>query len=76
MLLELRVKNLALIEKAEVCFKDGLNILTDPGAGRGDRSRQVHYHRLSEYGLRGQGIQGHDTAGGGFRLCGIDFCCG
>lgn len=35
MLLELRVKNLALIEKAEVCFKDGLNILTgETGAGK------------------------------------------
>ncbi len=35
MLLELRVKNLALIEKAEVSFKDGLNILTgETGAGK------------------------------------------
>ena len=35
MLLELRVKNLALIEKAEVSFRDGLNILTgETGAGK------------------------------------------
>ncbi|MCI8888560.1 MAG: DNA repair protein RecN [Hungatella sp.] len=35
MLLELRVKNLALIEKAEVFFQDGLNILTgETGAGK------------------------------------------
>lgn len=35
MLLELRVKNLALIEKAEVSFQDGLNILTgETGAGK------------------------------------------
>ena len=35
MLLELRVKNLALIEKAEVAFGEGLNILTgETGAGK------------------------------------------
>ncbi len=35
MLLELRVKNLALIEKAEVAFSEGLNILTgETGAGK------------------------------------------
>lgn len=35
MLLELRVKNLALIEKAEVSWKEGLNILTgETGAGK------------------------------------------
>lgn len=35
MLLELQVKNLALIEKAEVSFQDGLNILTgETGAGK------------------------------------------
>lgn len=35
MLLELRVKNLALIEKAEVNFSEGLNILTgETGAGK------------------------------------------
>ncbi len=35
MLLELHVKNLALIEKAEVSFRDGLNILTgETGAGK------------------------------------------
>ncbi len=35
MLLDLRVKNLALIEKAEVTFSEGLNILTgETGAGK------------------------------------------
>ena len=35
MLLELRVRNLALIEKAEVSFSEGLNILTgETGAGK------------------------------------------
>lgn len=35
MLLELRVKNLALIEKAEITFSEGLNILTgETGAGK------------------------------------------
>ena len=35
MLLELHVKNLALIEKADVEFRQGLNILTgETGAGK------------------------------------------
>ena len=35
MLSELHVKNLALIEKADVEFKDGLNVLTgETGAGK------------------------------------------
>ena len=38
MLLELHVKNLALIEKADVEFGEGLNILTgETGAGKSDR---------------------------------------
>ena len=40
MLYHLRVKNLALIDSAEVEFGDGLNILTgETGAGKSVRSR-------------------------------------
>ena len=43
MLLDLHVKNLALIEKAEITLDDGLNILT--GQGQKHESRLSHRFR-------------------------------
>ena len=61
MLLGLHVKNLALIEKAEVEFTGGLNILTgETGAGKSILIGSVGL------ALR-KGVEGHDPPGRGQR---------
>lgn len=56
MLLELHVKNLALIEKADVEFGEGLNILTgETGAGKSIIIGSV------TMALGGKGYKGCDT---------------
>ena len=43
MLAELKIENVAVIEKAEVQFTPGLNVLTgETGAGNHDRFHQCH----------------------------------
>ena len=78
MLLELHVKNLALIEKADVEFGEGLNILTgETGAGKsividamsavlGQRTSR---DRLRNHGPGRKGLQGEHPPWGGLRLC-------
>ena len=56
MLLELHVKNLALIEKADVEFGEGLNILTgETGAGKSIIIGSV------TMAFRGKSVKGCDT---------------
>lgn len=63
MLLELHVKNLALIEKADVEFGEGLNILTgETGAGKSIIIGSV------TMALGGQGFPGKHTPWSGLCL--------
>ncbi len=64
MLLELHVRNLALIERADVEFGEGLNILTgETGAGKSIFMGSVNH------GSGRKGAQGHGPKGRGLRLC-------
>lgn len=55
MLLELHVKNLALIETADVELEDGLNILTgETGAGKS------YHDRLGQSGIGAESFQRDD----------------
>ena len=60
MLANLHVKNLALIEEADINFKDGLNILTgETGAGKSIILGSVNLALGGKaYGIRCRGIRG------------------
>ena len=67
MLLELHVRNLALIEKADVEFGEGLNILT------GETGAEIYYYWFRGFGSWGKSAKRLHPPGRSLCLCGTGF---